>query len=766
MNNQPPKILALTRAKRMFVSTAVFSAIYSRITGAAGLLFIAFLLNIVGIHAAGVGIVIMFYSLPVIFQPVIYTAAYRLEKHNNFVLLCGFFEVLLIFSAVLVPVMIIDIHMKIAVLSVLLCLGAVIQHVGQNTFSFRMVSVVSESTRVWLFRNLWFWMNLSGIFILLVFSLFIDIIGEDSYLSYGCVFVIGLLFGLSGYLTLFKLQTGKIKRSEKPSTSWSVYRLPWENKPFGRLVFMRASTFFAISITLPFYTVYMISDRFLDLNLSVAAVFTGVQVLLFVFGFLFWKHIAEKYGSTPVLKTVFTCDVFVPLLWLFVTSDKIWLIPILLAVNGFLQSGMMVASRNLLFSVIPADEPEQKYLSAWNSYVGFAAAVAPIFAAIILVLANGFRMSYGPVIMHNIHVVFVCGTAFMIIPLIITQKIPSLEDKSLKYMINQFTRGNPLMYAYRTFYLLNARTEDSRAKAVDELGRTKSPLAVKSLIEALDDASPDVRRNAALALGKTGSEEAVAPLIRELNDPESDIKAEVCEALGQLGNRTALEPLTKVLDDTDSRVSSAAITALADIGGENAYNRLIPLFYGEYNPELFPALADGLSRLGKTEIVGTVIDRLEDFRSPVLRLQLLNAICRVLGAQNRFYRIMSMNEYERTDAVNGIIRHTKRCLRRIRHLEKTLAGHIGDMLEKIAESYYKERSDIFLQAVWIFMANIQLVIPELHTEYGRKPHEHVNLAPYIEAVNRFLILKKVEDIQEEGMVFLVICIDCMIEAMR
>ncbi len=39
------------------------------------------------------------------------------------------------------------------------------------------------------------------------------------------------------------------------------------------------------------------------------------------------------------------------------------------------------------------------------------------------------------------------------------------------------------------------------------------------------------------------------------------------------------------------------------------------------------------------------------------------------------------------------------------------------------------------------------------------------IRPSIEAVNRFLSLKETEDIKDEGMVFLVICIGCLLSVM-
>ncbi len=73
-------------------------------------------------------------------------------------------------------------------------------------------------------------------------------------------------------------------------------------------------------------------------------------------------------------------------------------------------------------------------------------------------------------------------------------------------------------------------------------------------------------------------------------------------------------------------------------------DRLLELFSISYDNGMFPALADSLSRLGADEIVEPVMHHLSSFESIVIRLQLLNAVCRALGAGNTFYRILSKHE--------------------------------------------------------------------------------------------------------------------------
>jgi len=337
-------------------------------------------------------------------------------------------------------------------------------------------------------------------------------------------------------------------------------------------------------------------------------------------------------------------------------------------------------------------------------------------------------------------------------------------------MALDLVQGNPFLFIFHSLALMMAKTEESRAQAVIGLGKSGSPLALDALTEALDDAGPEVRRNAALSLGKIRSVRALPLLVAELENRESDLRCEAADALGKIGSRYALPYLFRALEDEDARVRNAAVTALAEIGGDTVRETLMDKFTGQYDSEMFPTLADGLSRLGVSEIVEPVMNRLGSYQSVVFRLQLLNAVCRVLGAGNTFYRVLSKHEYARVNEVNKLIRHAQENVRQSVLFKREPGASINRILDCIALSYREEDDKTFLSSVWEFMAYIQLVIPEIIPLSGGEDSapetKRSHLRPYLEAVNRFLMLKKNEYTKDEGMVFLVICIHCLLNVLR
>src|SRR5690606_7488272 len=154
------------------------------------------------------------------------------------------------------------------------------------------------------------------------------------------------------------------------------------------------------------------------------------------------------------------------------------------------------------------------------------------------------------------------------------------------------------------------------------------------LLEALGHVSHEVRAEAARGIGDGRFAEAVDPLIRTLEDEESDIRPEAAEALGKIGHGAGIGPLLHALSDPDVRVRTAAISAMGYIRTPEASEALLEQLNGPYDVNVFPALADAAARHDDLRAIEPALHGLRRLRLPVVRLQVINAICRLLGERN------------------------------------------------------------------------------------------------------------------------------------
>lgn len=163
-------------------------------------------------------------------------------------------------------------------------------------------------------------------------------------------------------------------------------------------------------------------------------------------------------------------------------------------------------------------------------------------------------------------------------------------------------------------------------------------------------------RAGAWALGETGAEFASQRLLQELVDGASDLRPEAAEALGCLGHAGSVDSLIDALEDGDPRVRISTIRGLAEIGSPEVQELLFWYLSDGFDSNTFPTLVDALDQLGDHRVVKCTLRRLPEFPSAAVQLQLLNSVCRALGAGGRFYQLMSFDDTRRTSDISRMLK--------------------------------------------------------------------------------------------------------------
>jgi HEAT repeat protein len=120
---------------------------------------------------------------------------------------------------------------------------------------------------------------------------------------------------------------------------------------------------------------------------------------------------------------------------------------------------------------------------------------------------------------------------------------------------------------------LDRETEpDIRHSALRVLQEYKTPEAVKTVLQLLEDPTPEMRSRAALAAQMLKATQAVPRLILLLKDETARTKA--AEALGKLRAHQAMPQLIRLLDAEEQDASDAATKTLAAMQTANVIARL------------------------------------------------------------------------------------------------------------------------------------------------------------------------------------------------
>ena len=161
--------------------------------------------------------------------------------------------------------------------------------------------------------------------------------------------------------------------------------------------------------------------------------------------------------------------------------------------------------------------------------------------------------------------------------------------------------------------------------------------------------------------------------------------------MGRLGNLSSVDPLIDALDDDDLRVRISAIRGLGNIRSDEVHELLFWHFGSDFDPQTFPTLADVLSEREDRRIVRPTINHLTHFRSSAVRLQLLNSVCRALGAGDQFYRLLSQEDTRRIDSIGRLFRDLRADLSTAAGLEPAQRPILVNLCDALLSAYEEDR---------------------------------------------------------------------------
>jgi MFS family permease len=200
--------------------------------------------------------------------------------------------------------------------------------------------------------------------------------------GYGIVLFLGIVAGLSSLLfqffitdvnpqeTLQKSKNITSKKSTKVPTHW------FKDTNFLIFLFYYASWAFTVSLSAPFFNLYLLDN--LNLNVSLVTIYgslnSGANLLMLVF----WGKLADRIGNRPILLFVGILAAVMPLFWLVTgaNSFSIWLwLPLLHLLTGGICAALDLTSNNIQMSVAPCLRTQTGYFAIASAITGVMGAL-------------------------------------------------------------------------------------------------------------------------------------------------------------------------------------------------------------------------------------------------------------------------------------------------------------------------------------------------------------------------------------------------------
>lgn len=635
-------------------------------------------------------------------------------------------------------------HLRFAMVAFFLTLAYTIGHTISPTFNSWLSKVMPEEVRARYIGGRMFTISVTSMVYLYLASRWLDWQGK-TYFAFLMVFVIGWICGLLGYIIL--LVTPKPPAEEEPQQGFlSGLAGPLRNRPFRMLACYLVSWTIAGGLAGAFYGVFMI--KYLKLPYSTMAIYTNLTLATMMLGYLGAGNIAQRYGSKPLTQLLIVPAGIVPALWGIATATTYhWLLPLACLINGVCIAGLGIAASNLLYKILPREENNSVYFATWGAAAAGGAAVGPFLGG-LLKSRLPETIALGGLPFTTIQVIFLLSAVAHLFPIVLSSLLAEGEATSPLYLLGQF-RGNLLNMAYNYGLYAVARKEGTRGEAMRRLGQSRSPLAVDHLVRGLEHVSREVRVGAAKGLGEGRFPEAVEPLVQELVDKESDIRAEAAEALGKIG--AAHAHLYDALHDEDPRVRQSAAMGLSELQTPEATEALLEAVHQAvqepFDRNLFPTLVEAAARCSDLRTIAPALEGLTHLNAPVVRMQVINGICRCLGEKNHFYRLATADDLAAGRMREKMMARIRRLLAHSRYGTGEQRARLRQLGQEIARALDDDDLGRFSES-----AREVAVLTEKMTSVPSVPLHAAR------AIGRYLDQPRPETSDHELIVFLAVCL--------
>lgn len=376
---------------------------------------------------------------------------------------------------------------------------------------------------------------------------------------------------------------------------------------------------FAIFVSAPFFNPFMMKN--LGMSALMVQMITVAASIGVVLGSNYWGLLCDTIGFRRVLEVLAVGKILAPACFLVAMPGHPWTIALLLVLmlfDGFLNAGAVLAPQGVVLKATPRRN-RTMYIASMNFLsLALGATVASVATGKVIdwIDAKG-HLAIGEYRITGYHWAFLASTLLRIGAFPLSRRLSGEPWVSWRDTWAVMLSMKSFIAARLVSQLQSSRSELERYQAAVKLGRLRTPLAIKPLVQALNDSSLVVRKAAVDALAEIGSPEVVEPLSRALFDPTSKLHARAAHALARIGAPASLRELLKGLQSTDPRVLRVTIKTLSRLPDQVALVPLISLFHEVHDPALRQLIAETLMRVGNVSSVEDVYAALEPRRMGV-----------------------------------------------------------------------------------------------------------------------------------------------------
>jgi MFS family permease len=365
---------------RISITEGVFSQVYTNLAGP-GSVFLTRLLIMLNASSVQFGILSAIGQLSLVLQPIGVLVTRKLALHRTATIKwAGAGRAL----TPLLGVIPLFFHGEVSLLLVLLvyALSTALLSVSANIWTGWIARMVPLRIRGRFFakrNSILLSFGLITAFLLgLLVDYFRDNTGVLRFVMTGIFMTAGLI-GLAGLRVLAKQPETPVETEN--IQPFKLLSEPLKDRNFRKLCLFGLWWMLAVGIGAPFWQPFMI--QVLNMGITEMLLYGMTSTIGSILTLKYWGRLIDRYGNLSAMKMAICIGTIVPLIWLFVTPDSLWIIYAESVISGSMWGCVGIVTANLVLSVAPGGKA-QIYSGLYGACCGIG--------LIVTMLASGIFM--------------------------------------------------------------------------------------------------------------------------------------------------------------------------------------------------------------------------------------------------------------------------------------------------------------------------------------------------------------------------------------
>lgn len=410
---------------------------------------------------------------------------------------------------------------------------------------------------------------------------------------------------------------------------------------------------------------------------------------------------ADRYGSKPIMQLGLIAKTLLPLAWLFMPRSSPLSLAIAMAIAfvwGIAEIGWAIGSGRLLFVRVVPYERRAEYMPVYYALVGVIGGVSQIISGRLLDVFAGVSGQFLIFPLDPFTPLFLGSVILLVLGVLLFARVQADSTVSVGEFAGMFVHGNPLLAFESLIGYYRARDERATVVSTERMGRTKSPLTVDEMLEALQDPRFNVRFEAIISIARMGSEpRLVKALCGILDGTELSLSVISAWALGRIGDDEALPSLRNGLRSNYRSIQAHCARSLGTLNDQEVVPLLLERLQTETDKGLRIAFASALGNLRSTDAVDLLFDVLESIDNDAARIEVALAIARVLGDEHRFIRLLRNLRQDSGTTAAQVIAAWQRKVGKTFHPD--LDALVRECGNRFASDQFDEAAELLSQAL-------------------------------------------------------------------